>query len=123
MGTCEMGTLLSVTTAIEFREKLGGEKRIRNYNSNLAIKGGLIAAKILETEVLETENGELTASMANVRLPLINSKVNEENWVAVRSYIMDTLTAEFKTVIPIYRHNGKMWGRISAQIWVSHEVE
>lgn len=34
-----------------------------SYNNDLARKGGAAAAKILGTEVMETERGELTAAM------------------------------------------------------------
>jgi len=113
-----MGTLLSVSAALDFRGKLGGEVRIRNYNNSLARRGGEVAAKILQTEIMETEDEELTAAMVNVRLPLMNSKVNEENWYKVRVWMMETLTNEYKTVMPVFRHNEKMWARISAQVWL-----
>jgi hercynylcysteine S-oxide lyase len=38
--------------ALDFRESLGGEKRINEYCRSLAIKGGDILAQILGTKIM-----------------------------------------------------------------------
>ena len=55
------------STALEFRKYLGGETRINEYCHNLAISGGTAAARILGTDIMENEKGELTANMVSQR--------------------------------------------------------
>lgn len=51
--------------ALDFRKFLGGEKRITEYCHSLAIAGGRKAAEVLGTEMVETDEGELTANMVS----------------------------------------------------------
>lgn len=127
-GTCDMSCMLSVQSAIEFRQKLGGEARIMNYNHDLAVRGGEEAAKILGTSVMDNEDHSLTASMVNVRLPIISSRIANgnsqdpaafEKWAQkVESWFFKSLFEEFKCTAPVFAHDGKMWVRMSAQIWL-----
>lgn len=53
-----------ISTALDFREWLGGEVRINTYCRSLAIRGGRRLAEILGTEDMdETPNHELTLNM------------------------------------------------------------
>ena len=57
---------LSVLPALDFREAIGGEKKIRDYCHFLALAGGRCMANIFGTSLLDqTDSGELTASMVN----------------------------------------------------------
>ena len=47
-------------TALEFREKLGGEKRINEYCHNLAVKGGKRLAELFQTSAI---SDDFTANM------------------------------------------------------------
>jgi hypothetical protein len=98
--------MISVNAALDFRKKLGGEKRIIDYNLTLARQGGAAAAKILGTETMDTKNGELTACMANVRLPLLPGtwRPNFE-WMktgGMNAWFEETLLRQFKTTIPLF---------------------
>lgn len=52
-------------TALDFRNFLGGEKRIAQYCHDLAVAGGRKAAEIMGTDVVDTEDDELTANMVS----------------------------------------------------------
>lgn len=52
-------------TAIDFREAIGGEEKIRDYCHSLAIKGGATMARVLNTRVMENDEKELTANMVS----------------------------------------------------------
>lgn len=52
-------------TALDFRNFLGGEKRITEYCHDLAVAGGRKAAEVLGTAVVDTDDGELIANMAS----------------------------------------------------------
>lgn len=113
--------MLSINAALEFRQMLGGEDRIMNYNHDLAVRGGKAAAAILDTCVLDLPDNSLTASMVNVQVPIIKSRLGPDvnAWiVSAGTWFFNTLLLEFKTVIPIYAYNGNIWARFSAQIWL-----
>lgn len=113
--------MLSINAALEFRQMLGGEDRIMSYNHDLAIRGGKAAASILGTCVLDLSDNLLTASMVNVQVPIIKSRLgsNIDAWISSAGpWFFTTLLSEFKTVIPVYSYNGNIWARFSAQIWL-----
>ncbi|CCO29651.1 putative aminotransferase C660.12c [Rhizoctonia solani AG-1 IB] len=62
-GTIDFVPFLSVKFALEFREAIGGEKKIDDYCHLLAVKGGARLAEMFKTRVMETEENELTAHM------------------------------------------------------------
>lgn len=138
-----MAPFLSVVAALDFREKLGGEARILNYNHDLAVRGGKEAARILGTDVFDpTATGEQTAAMTDVRLPIISSRIMGKGskpegeksgktapetdltaatakWMQnADAWFFDTLMTEFKTSIPVHAYAGKVWARFSAQAWL-----
>lgn len=126
-GTEDMAPRLSVQAALDFREKLGGEARIMNYCHDLAVRGGLAAARILGTSMMDLDDRSMTGCMANVRLPILNARIANgakdgaamQAWVnKASSWFFDSLLNEFKTIIPLYLHDDKIWARISAQIWL-----
>lgn len=67
-GTCDVTPLLSIVPALDFRESLGGEKKIMDYCDKLAKEGGELMAEILGTEIMD-HNGELLNAMVG-ELPL-----------------------------------------------------
>jgi selenocysteine lyase/cysteine desulfurase len=123
-GTEDMASRLSVGAAIEFREMLGGEARIMNYNHDLAVRGGKAAARVLGTSVMDTPDNALTASMVNVRLPIVQSRLPSSVealnvWAAKADrWFFDRLYNDFKTFTPVFIHDGKPWARFSAQAWL-----
>jgi hercynylcysteine S-oxide lyase len=63
-GTLDPTLYLSVIPALDFREAIGGEKKIRDYCHFLALAGGRSMANIFGTSLLDqTDSGELIACM------------------------------------------------------------
>jgi len=63
---------LTIADAIKFRQDIGGEDRIMEYNHSLAVQGGRRLRKIWGTSILENANlddGELTCAMVSCSLP------------------------------------------------------
>ncbi|KAG8213125.1 pyridoxal phosphate-dependent transferase [Butyriboletus roseoflavus] len=104
---------LSVVAALDFREWLGGERRINEYTHRLAMAGGARLAILLKTSVMDPE-GEHTLSMVNVALPI----PGEIKLTAVlKSFFQHTILLQWDTYAAPFYHNGKWWARCSAQIW------
>lgn len=65
-GTIDWSAFLAITEALDYRERIGGERRINQYCHQLAIDGGELVAKILGTETMRNkkdDDGELVANM------------------------------------------------------------
>lgn len=103
-----------ILLAMEFRRSLGGEEAIMKYNHDLAVKGGEVAAKILETDVMENAENTLTVAMVNVRLPLKKPNVSD---VEVVQVFIDKLLYEHNCMAPVYKHNDIWYTRLSAQVY------
>lgn len=104
-GTFDFAHFPAVNAALDFREQLGGESRIREYTHGLARAGGAAAANILGTEVLDTDEWELTTTMVNVRLPLLHGTWKSETWFAkdnLNDVVQETLLRQFKTTIKLF---------------------
>ncbi|KAI0875894.1 pyridoxal phosphate-dependent transferase [Hypoxylon argillaceum] len=119
VGTVDMSPYACVGAAIEWRERvLGGEARIREYIHTLARKGGEAAARILGTEVLDN------ASRSMSRCALINVALPIDVGVAPPStqhWMMRTMVEEYKTFVALIVHEGRLWARLSAQVYLDVE--
>lgn len=103
---------MTVTAALKFREDVGGEQAIMSYNHKLAVDGGIYLANVFGTEVLQDD--DQIANMIDVRLPIDNP----DNPTIVGNFWIDTLLTRFPQVFaPAYKHGGKWWVRVSAQIY------
>ncbi|KAG8956083.1 hypothetical protein FRC03_010973, partial [Tulasnella sp. 419] len=116
-GTLDLVPFLSINAALDFRESIGGEKKIRDYCNDLAFKGGKRMAEILGTSLMD-ESGEMTGHMTNVLLPLpvqpeASTKENQDLWLQMTNTLME----DYDCVSAIYMHDKKWWTRASAQIW------
>lgn len=128
VGTVDSASLLCIPAALEFRHRVcGGEEAIMSYCWDLAREGGLAAAKILGTEVMDNEEGTLTrqSSMVMVRLPIEIRNVEKETAgvpieqaPGVQAWICETLVKEHNTFIAIIWYKGRWWARFSAQIYL-----
>ncbi|KAI1419420.1 pyridoxal phosphate-dependent transferase [Xylaria sp. FL1777] len=116
VGTLDTSAYVCVKEAIEWRERvLGGEAKIMDYTQTLAREGGKVVARILGTEVLD--NGSQTMSkcaMTNVALP-INTDVAS---ISTQHWMMMTMVKEYKTFIALIVHAGRVWARLSAQVYL-----
>ncbi|RUS12537.1 pyridoxal phosphate-dependent transferase [Endogone sp. FLAS-F59071] len=115
-GTMDFSSYLTIPAALDFRASIGGESHIQTYCHDLALEGGQLAAKIWGTEMMENAEGTLTASMVNVRLPLTTSVADEIYSKQVR-YLINTQLKEFRCFANPYRHGGRWWVRMCAQVY------
>ncbi|KAF2170839.1 hypothetical protein M409DRAFT_63886 [Zasmidium cellare ATCC 36951] len=117
VGTIDKSPYLAVPAALKWRSKvvfkhLKGEDAVRAYCFSLAREGGDRVASILDTEVLDNEQGTLRqCAFANSR-----SKLHEPLFFRPL-----TLVREYNTFMPIFMYVGEMWVRLSAQIYLTIE--
>lgn len=118
-----------VPAAIKFREDLGGEEIIRNYCWEVARIGGNRVAEILGTDVMDNRTSTLSkCCFANVRLPLdfkLEGKAQPQGYFSIddagkiQKWLNITAVNEFDTYLQIGFHSGRMWVRLSGQIYLA----
>ncbi|KAI9819334.1 MAG: hypothetical protein M1832_004039 [Thelocarpon impressellum] len=128
VGTIDNAPYLCIPEALAWRRDVcGGEDAITAYNIDLAREGGQRAASILGTEVLENAEGTLGACcMVNVRLPLTVSPASSTpagtlslgDVPAVMNWLSERLIRDHDTFIAGVLHNGAIWARFSAQVYL-----
>lgn len=128
VGTVDNASLLCIPAALEFRRTVcRGEAAIMSYCWELARKGGLAAAKVLGTEVMDNKDGTLTrqCSMVMVRLPIeIRDPekgiegVAPEQAAGLQAWICETMVRKYNTFVAIVWYKGQWWARFSAQIYL-----
>ncbi|KAI3391572.1 hypothetical protein diail_7064 [Diaporthe ilicicola] len=128
VGTVDNAQLLCIPAALEFRRTVcGGEAAVMEHCWDLARRGGLAAARVLGTEIMDNEVGELLrqCAMVTVRLPVeIRSAekgtpgVPVEQAPGVQAWICETLVRKYNTFIAIIWYKGRWWARFSAQIYL-----
>jgi selenocysteine lyase/cysteine desulfurase len=110
-GTMDYSPYLTVPAALEFRKNLGGEEAVRKYNHELAVEGGNYLASKFATRVLQDE--DQIGNMVDVQLPLKN---HDDPRLTVKFWT-DKLLKKYSLYAPPYKHNGRWWIRVSAQIY------
>jgi len=133
VGTLDYTPFLCIPAALDFRNKIcGGEESIRNYCWEIARVGGARVAEILGTSVMATESGSMSkCCFANVELPLKfgNQKVGKDSKEGERVFGIDEASMlavwinkaavkEYDTYLQLKFHAGKMWVRLSGQIYL-----
>ncbi|GHJ85264.1 hypothetical protein NliqN6_1666 [Naganishia liquefaciens] len=121
VGTQDMAPMLSVSAALEFRRFLGGEERISKYCHDLAVTGGRKVAEFLKTNVVDTADGELTANMVTVELPLAvsfaeNTPEGKKEMARQYDFLLEEMF-KAKVFAAVFCHNKKWMARFSAQVW------
>ncbi len=106
-----MYTLLTLA-ALDFRQWLGGEKKIHDYCHSLALAGGKLLSRRLGTSLLDP-TGEFTLNMTNIELPLAPS--TPSNGTTLK--IVRNLLERWQVSATIFQHNEKWWVRVCAQVW------
>lgn len=99
--------------ALDFRQWLGGEQKINDYCHSLALSGGRLLSRLLGTPLLDP-TGEFTLNMVNVGLPLMPS--TPDNAITHETLLRNLLEVWRVSAMP-FRHNGRWWVRVSAQVW------
>ncbi|KAI9255202.1 pyridoxal phosphate-dependent transferase [Phascolomyces articulosus] len=113
-GAHDHCTFLCVGPAIEYRKSLGGEDAIREYCHNLAVEGGNLVAERLGTQVMDNQDHTLIGSMVNVEIPLYPKTLRDDE---VTTQFINKIIYEQNCMTPAFKHNGKWWVRLSAQIY------
>lgn len=114
-GTVDYGPYMTVPAALEFRKKLGGERKIMEHNHDLVLQGAALFAKLMDTEVLQSP--EQVANMCDVRLPVPNlnhpklQQSPEEWWDLIQ------FEKYRECYSSVYRHNGSWYARVTAQVY------
>lgn len=95
------------------------------YTLDQARKAGKLVAGILETEVLENEEGTLgNCNFSNVKLPLDFHAIaggDGAEALKVAQWIAKTLVEEYDTFIAIIFYANAWWVRLSAQVYLDME--
>lgn len=111
-GIMDYSPYMTIPAALQFREDVGGEAAIMEYNHRLAVDGGIYIKNIFGTEILQDD--DQIGSMIDIRLPIDN--VNDPRLTS--SFWVDTLLDRFPQIYaPVYKHGNQWWIRISAQIY------
>uniref|UniRef100_D8Q269 Aminotransferase class V domain-containing protein n=1 Tax=Schizophyllum commune (strain H4-8 / FGSC 9210) TaxID=578458 RepID=D8Q269_SCHCM len=123
-ATIDWSNFFTIPAALQFRAWLGGEAAINAYTHKLALEGGKRIAEILQTEMMyPDEDSGMELSMVNVALPLpACGKVIEYAFqMKVQGLIQRKLLEERNLGPTRYYHNGRLWLRVSGQVWLEME--
>lgn len=139
VGTIDSSPYLCIPDALEYRRKLGGEKKIMDYCYKLAREGGKKVSEILGgADILENEEGTLgNCYFANVALPIDVSAVTKlvaesqgtsaaeadeaaqtTALLKVRDWIAEVSRSEYHTFFAQILYAGRLWVRLSAQVYL-----
>lgn len=127
VGTMDDSAYLSIQAALAWRAKVTwegqrGEEAVMGYIRDLAMEGGRLVAKILQTEILDNEEGTLSnCALVNVRLPLSIAEVAGDDAGELRriaAWMMKVVTLEYETAVEVFVYNDKIWVRLCAQVYL-----
>ncbi|KAK6202526.1 pyridoxal phosphate-dependent transferase [Scheffersomyces amazonensis] len=121
-GTKTYSSINVIGDAIQFRKDIcGGEQAINDYCYSLAKNAGQLLAKKWGTSILDNSKGSLSSAMVTIEVPVekfgISIKFIQQDFGAFINLVYNKMFNEYKTYIPISVHNGKLYARISAQIY------
>ncbi|KAJ3345390.1 hypothetical protein HDU83_004120 [Entophlyctis luteolus] len=125
VGTTDVSSYLTVPDALAFREWIGGESAIMSYNHTLAVAGGSILTKKLPGSQVLRGAGESEdphsyyASMVNVSIP--DTPVVRRGGDAFMASLQVRLMLEHNVSVAFYKHAGKYWVRVSAQVYLCEQ--
>jgi hypothetical protein len=124
VGTIDNCNYGVIPTAYQFRQNVcGGEKAIHRYCSTLVKEGSQLVASILGTQVMETEPVDAAdeVHMINVELPVkVPDDIPEAKTYKFINELCLALIGK-GTFIATYYHAGKLWVRLSGQIYLDLE--
>ena len=88
----------------------------------MAVEGGKKIAEILGTETMEDAGNLHRCFFANIRLPIAigdgRSEVTEKDVFLVVEWIVEKLVDDFDMYLATFVHAGKIWTRLSGQIYI-----
>ncbi|KAJ6520397.1 PLP-dependent transferase [Mycena sanguinolenta] len=112
IATIDFVPFLSVATALDFRQWLGGEEKINAYCRKITSEGSKRLVQILGTTLLDP-SGEMTLNMANVKLPLASNLPE----AVVIEKTKKKLLLERNIYAMVFFFQDQWWIRCSVQIW------
>lgn len=132
VATVDSSPYYCVPAAIKFRQEIcGGEDRIYQYSRDVAQNGADRIAAMLGTEVMDDgvdwrkgRGGLRDCALATLRLPLTLSNSGRQGEVSIaevsqaRLWIEAMLVDHYETFAAIFEYKGKMWCRVSGQIYL-----
>ena len=124
VATVDASPYMCVPKALDFRRQVcGGEDTIRKYCHDIAQAGGQRIAELLGTKVMNNESGTLkNCCFVNVELPLnFAQEFDPTDAARIAKWMMDQAMETYDTHIPVKYHAGKMWARLSGQIYLELE--
>jgi hypothetical protein len=123
-GTLDASPWLCIPTAIRFRREVcGGEEHIYAYCNELARTAGKEVAGILNTKVLENEEGTLgNCAMTNVKLPLeignASGQVTQDSAARVVQWLQNYIKDNYDTFITVCFTGDEWYTRMGAQVYL-----
>jgi len=112
-GTRDRTPYCAILSALDYRQSLGGEQRIMDYNQNLAQVGGRYLSRLWETKILSPEN--MQSGMTNVQVPTNNLTICQ--MVVVELYnTYNTMVSGASNIVPELG-DIPCYLRLSAQIY------
>eukprot|EP01106_Pelomyxa_sp_JSP_P004740 TRINITY_DN1754_c0_g1_i2.p1 TRINITY_DN1754_c0_g1~~TRINITY_DN1754_c0_g1_i2.p1 ORF type:complete len:296 (-),score=51.78 TRINITY_DN1754_c0_g1_i2:142-1029(-) len=108
-GTRDYTQFCTIPEAFAFRERVGGDKAIKEYNHNLAWSGVQLLSKMWNTTLAAPE--ELSSAMADVGF-LTND-------TTISSWVQNEIWTRYNEMLLLYTlPDGSNWARICGQIYL-----
>lgn len=127
VGTLNYSPYIAVTEAVKFRQEVcGGEQAIKDYTYKLALEGAELFSKEFGTEILkspvESSDDDISTAMINVFLPTPSGPKLEGTDKVDLDFAMNELQysmlQDYNVYFPISCHNGRLYTRLSAQVYL-----
>lgn len=116
VGTADNSAFLTLEEAIRWRREVcGGERKIQDYCTALARRGGQRVADILGTRVLDNQSHTLSACfMVNILLPI----TKPTDALDITEWMQQRMVKRHRTFMPVFPFQGSWWVRLSAQVYL-----
>jgi selenocysteine lyase/cysteine desulfurase len=111
-GTRDRTPYCAILAALDYRQSLGGEQRIMNYNQDLAQYGGRYLSSLWETKILSPEN--MQSSMTNVQVPTNN--------ITICSMVVGQLYNTYNTMVSGASNIAPEYGNIPCYLRLSAQI-
>lgn len=112
-GTRDRTAFCAILAALDYRQSLGGEQRIMNYNHELAMFAGQFLSNLWKTQILSPTS--MQSSMTNVQVPTNNYTVCQ--MIVGELYDnYNTMVSGASNIVPPFG-NIPCYLRLSAQIY------
>jgi hercynylcysteine S-oxide lyase len=129
VATTDNAPYYCVPEALRFRREVcGGEEKIYKYTRDIAQQGADRIGAILGTSVMDDgkdwqkgQGGLRDCAMANIRLPLAiggEGGVSKQEVDEARNWMELQLIEKYNTFAAIYDYKGKLWARVSGQVYL-----